>query len=102
LVSDLSENVSPHHWEYEFVGFLLLLKLHGMRVRGFSGERNSSKGVHNHVDPEKLSNTERRVSEGSTSDQDNSEADNVNNKLELDELSDVVKDVSSPLSSSED
>lgn len=102
MIGNLTQNVSPHNWEDEFVRFLLLFKLDGVRVGRFSGKRNSSKGIHDHVYPQELNNTERWVSKSSTSKENNDKADNVNYKLELDELSDVVKNVSSPLGSSVD
>jgi len=65
-----------------------------------SGESKSGEGVHNHVYPEQLNSRQWSDLGDSRSNEDGEHSDNINSQLELQEFSNVVKDVSSELDGS--
>jgi hypothetical protein len=59
-------------------------------------QTNSSKGIHYEIDPQKLDYAEWWVTKGGSTNQYSEAANNIDTKLELQELSNVVKNISSP------
>lgn len=97
LVYSLAEDVSPHDIVNNLFGLASWLAFHECIVRWLSSEGKCSEGVHDKVNPEHLDGGKRRVVEDHRTGEDNDQGCNVDSKLELKELSDVIEDVPSVL-----
>lgn len=67
-----------------------------------SGESKSGKGIHDKVNPEHLSGGKRRLREDASTSEHNEHSDDIDSKLELEELADVVVDVTAISDSGQD
>lgn len=65
-----------------------------------SGESQSSKSVHDHVYPQELDSSQRRVGEYDSTNKGYDQSQNIDSELELQETSDVVINITSPLACS--
>ena len=97
LVKSLTKDVPPHNGIDNLLGLASWLAVHKSIIRRLSCKGKSSECVHDKVYPEHLNGGERRIVEDHRSSEDNDQSSNVDSKLELKELSDVVEDVSSVL-----
>ena len=106
LVGSLNEDIAPHNF---FDNLLILVAadiiiLVGVVIeavmlleRGrLCSQTNGSKGIHNEIDPQKLDDAEWWVTKGGSTNQYSEAANNIDTELELQELSNVVKNISSP------
>lgn len=67
--------------------------------RWLGSECESSKGIHDQIDPQKLTCSERRFSENRSSDSNGQDNSQVDSNLELKESANIVIDISTPLNS---
>ena len=81
------------------VVIMVVMLLEGGRL---CSQTNGSKGIHNEIDPQKLDDAEWGVTKGCSTNQNGKAAYYINTKLELQELSNVIKDISSPTCGFED
>lgn len=102
MVDSVTEDISPHDWGDDSVVFIVWLSLEDLHGWWFSGKGESSEGIHDQVNPEHLNGSQWGFSEDGRSEEDNEHSNNVDGKLELKELSDVIIDVSSELKSNND
>jgi len=65
-------------------------------LRILSGEGKRGKRVHDEVDPKQLNGEERRLNKDAGTNESCDKSDDVDGELELEELSNVIVDVSSP------
>ena len=96
LEDGLSKDVSPHDGVDD--GIVLLLRLtvkDHLSVRRLSSEGKGGESVHDQVDPEHLGGSERRLAEHAGTGKDDEHSNNVDGKLELEELANTVEDVTS-------
>lgn len=63
----------------------------------FGGESEGGKSVHDKVDPQHLNGVERRFSQDGTTNKGHNKSHEVDGQLELQEFSDRVENISSPL-----
>lgn len=92
----LAEDVSDHNGSDKLT--LLTIRLTKEKVASwlFSTQGQGSHGVHNQVDPQELHSGQRSTILGNSTKEGNDKGDDVNGKLELKELSDVIVDTSTP------
>ena len=103
LEDGLTNDVSPHNGVDNGVGLLSRHTLHDFFYVGWlSSESKGSEGVHDQVDPEHLSRSERGLAENASTSEHNEHSDDVYCQLELEELSHIVVDVASIFNSSQD
>lgn len=67
-----------------------------------SANGNCAKGIHDQVDPQELDNIEASSSQEEGSNHDKGDQSEIDGELELQELSDIVEDNTSPHNSMED
>jgi hypothetical protein len=96
------DNVSPHERGDDGVASVVWLSLQKSIIWWFSGKGKGGEGIHNHVNPKKLDSGQWSNVGNSGSNEDSKHSDDVNSQLELQEFSDVVKDVSSEFNSGHD
>lgn len=115
LVGSLNEDIAPHNFFDNLLilvaadimllvtVFIVVIFFVMMLERGrLCSQTNGSKGIHNEIDPQKLDDAEWWVTKGRSTNQYGEAANNIDTELELQELSNVVKDISSPTCGSED
>ena len=95
----MSENVSPHDFSNDGSVLVIWLSLKDRVIRSFSSQSKSGEGIHDQVDPEHLNGSQWGFSKDGRSEEDDEHGNNVDGKLELKELSNVIIDVSSELKS---
>jgi hypothetical protein len=89
----LTEDVSPHNTVNDHIRLLSGLAIKdGVRGR-LSSESEGSEGIHNKVNPEKLDGGQRLLTEEASASEDEEHGNNVDSELELEELADIVIDV---------
>ena len=86
----MPENVSPH----DFSAYVVILGIwwSGKNIMSWwlSSKGKSTKGVHDEVYPKHLDGIQRTVLDNDGSKEDDEHSDDVDSKLELNELSNVV------------
>jgi len=93
----LTEDVSPHDLVHDFVVTAGGLAVEQSITRRLSGEGKGSEGVHNEVHPEHLDGGEGGIGEQDGAREHDEHGSDVDGKLELQELLDVVEDVATVL-----
>lgn len=97
LVKSMEEDILPHHrCDHQRMSF------HGESMqqviaRRFSRKSERRESVHNEIHPEHLDGIQRRFTENHTAHECHEHSDDVDGYLELQELSNAVEDVASPL-----
>ena len=104
----MNKNIAPHDLFYDFfllstadvilvmimtvifIRIIMVVILMILKSWGLSRETDSCQGVHDQIDPKKLDDAQGWVTQGGTTDKYESHAHNVNAKLELKELANVV------------
>jgi len=99
LVDGVSENVSPHDFSNDGSVLVIWLSLKNGVIWWLSSQSKSGEGIHDQVDPEHLNGSQWGLSKDGRSKEDNEHSNNVDGKLELKELSNVIIDVSSEFKS---
>lgn len=102
LIGSLNKNLSPHSWKNNLIVSSDSLRLAVVGLIWFSSNCDGTKDIHDQVGPEHLNNIERGMSESSSTKNSDGANNDVDGHLELNELSNVVKDGSTPLDSSAD
>jgi len=92
LIKTHANNISPH----KSVDNWILSADSGITCNSwsFSSESNGTQNIHDEVDPEHLNNVQWNSSECTSTDNSNEANSNVNGQLELNELSDIIKNSS--------
>merc|ERR1740117_1693749 len=99
LVDGVSENVSPHDFSNNGSVLVIWLSLKNGVIWWLSSQSKSGEGIHDQVNPEHLNGSQWGFSKDGRSSEDNEHSNNVDGKLELKELSNVIIDVSSEFKS---
>jgi len=89
----LTEDVSPHNTVNDHIRLLCRLAVKDGWRRRLSSEGEGSEGIHNQVNPEKLHGGQRLLTEEASASEDEEHGNNVDSELELEELADIVIDV---------
>ena len=93
LKNGLTNDVSPHNSVDNGIGFFRGHAVEKEIIRRLSSESKGSECVHDQVNPEKLYGGERLFSEKASTSKDEEHGDDVDSKLELKELANVIIDV---------
>lgn len=93
----MSEDVSPHDLIDDGVRFWIWLSLEDVVHWGLSGQSESTKGIHNKIDPKHLDGVQWGVTKDCRAEEDDGHSSEIDGKLELQEFSDTVVDVTAVL-----
>jgi hypothetical protein len=98
----LAKHLSPDFSQENLVSAAYSIRFTLVLFVGLSSNGNCSKDIHNQVGPKHLYNVQRSVTKSAASKNSNEADNDVDCKLELDELPHIIKDCSSPFDRSVD
>jgi hypothetical protein len=102
LEERLTKNVFDHSLRNDILVLSVWGSLQKVRLGILSGQSKSCERVHDKIDPQKLDSSKWRLPHNHSTDEGSDQSHNVDSELELQELSDVVVDISTPHASLDD